>query len=795
VYLSSGALRFRPGAWLRRHPGILWSAVGILLIAIGTTAFFYNKYAALVGERLAHGSLRTGSSIYAAPKMLAPGDKLSPSELVAQLQRAGYTDRADNKIGYYRHTASGLEITTGPESYYQPHTVDVHFAGDRVDRINSRTDGRDTDRYWLEPELVTNVLDEGRGKRRPVPFSEFPDHLVNAVVSVEDKRFFNHGGLDILRVAKAAYIDVKEGRKEQGASTLTMQLARSFWLDQDKNWGRKFAEVLIASELERRFTKEEIFELYANEVYLGRRGSFSVHGFGEAARTYFGKDVRELTLPEAATLAGIVQRPSYYNPFKFPERVKQRRDLVLTMMHNNGHIDAQGLATATAAPLEVRPGEMESTDAPYFVDLVNEDLQSRFPDSALAQNAYRIYSTLDLDLQHAALEAVAAAMPAVDKAAKRAGGKNVQGKVPQVALIALDPHTGAIKALLGGRNYDKSQLNRVLAKRPPGSTFKPFVYATGLNLGIRNGIITAGTAVIDEPTIFMFNDEPYEPANFGGEYNGSVTVRKAVMNSLNIPTIKVAEMIGYRNVVQVARAAGITTPLHATPSIALGAYTVPPIELAEAYTIFANEGTHVKRHWITTIRDGKNRSVFRHTPETNQVLDPRAAYIMTNILEDVVRAGTAAAVRGRGFAEPAAGKTGTAHDGWFAGFTNNLLAVVWVGYDDYTELGLEGAKSALPIWTEFMKRAHALRQYAKPKPFKAPPGLVRVEIDAETGLLPGDSCLDVRSELFVAGTQPKEQCTSEQHYYFPEDIPTEAVTYEPQPKRRTFAGRVLDIFR
>jgi penicillin-binding protein 1B len=502
--------------------------------------------------------------------------------------------------------------------------------------------------------------------------------------------------------------------------------------------------------------------------------------------------VRQLTVAEAAMLAGMIQRPSYYNPFRYPERVKQRRNLVLTLMHQNGYLDAAQFAAATAEPIKVSTGEIESTDAPYFVDLVNEDLQDRFGDWDFAQNGYRIYSTLEL--QQAALAAVEAALPGVDKAAKRVGGKKVAGKTPQIALVALDPHTGAIKALVGGRNYDKSQLNRVLAKRPPGSTFKPFVYAAGLDLGAKNGsgIITAGTRLLDEPTTFVFNNQPYQPANFADRYLGSVTVRKAVMNSLNIPTIKVAEKIGFENVVRVAQQAGITMPLQATPSIALGAYEVPPIELAEAYTIFSNGGKHTKRYWVSTIRDGKNRQVFRHAPEENQVLDPRAAYIMTNIMEDVVRAGTASSVRSKGFKDPAAGKTGTAHDGWFAGFTNNLLAIVWVGYDDYTELGLEGSKSALPIWTEFMKRAHALRQYAKPKPFAMPDGIVKVAIDADTGLLAGDSCSNVRTELFVKGTQPKTRCS--EHDYFDETgVPAETVNY--RMPRKTFVGRVLDIFR
>lgn len=769
--------------FVRRHKIASAAAVCILLIGIVAFGMVQAHYRRLIEERLRHGSMRTSSQIYAAPRVIGKGDKLTPVALIARLQHAGYTDRAGNPVGHYALASNTVSVTTGPESYFQPHTVRIEFSGGQISGIRSVTENREADTWSLEPELVTSVLDAGRGKRRPIPFSEYPPHVVQALVSVEDKRFFQHSGMDMIRVAKAAWVDIKEGRKEQGASTLTMQLARSFFLDQDKNWTRKLTEIFLAVELERRFTKEQIFEMYANEVYLGRRGSFSVHGFGEAAHSYLGKDLRTLTVPEAATLAGMIQRPSYYNPFRYPERVKERRDLVLTLMHNNGYLDATQLAAAKNAPLQLNPGETESSEAPYFVDLANNDLQDQFEDWDFGKNAYRIYSTLDLDLQNAAVEAIQAGLAGLQK---RVGKKR---PLPQVALVTLDPHTGAIKALAGGRSYAESQLNRAFAKRPPGSTFKPFVYAAALNA--RGARITPGSSFMDEPTTFTFNHQAYEPANFGEKYMGRVTVRKALMYSLNIPVIKVAEQIRFQPVVQLSRAAGISTPLQGTPSLALGSYEVPPIELAEAYTIFANEGVHVRRNWVNSIRDGANKVVFTQKPQTNRVLDERVAYIVTNMMEDVIRAGTAGSVRARGFALPAAGKTGTARDGWFAGFTSELLTVVWVGYDDYSDLDLEGSKSALPIWTEFMKRAHQLRLYKGAKPFKQPKGLVRVDIDSETGLLPGAYCTDVRSELFLEGTQPKDQC--QDPHIEEEPLPEENLTQEGS--RKSVFGRVLDVFR
>lgn len=789
--------RIRPDALaarLRRHPRIISFVALVVIALVGGLFWVHLRYARLIGERLGSGSLRTSSSIYAAPRMLTPGDEMTAAQLIDHLQRASYSEDSGNKVGHYRRLGESIEISTGAESWFRPYTTEIQLSGGRVSKILSRTENREVGQYWLEPELITNVLDTGRGKRRPVAFGEFPPHVVQAVVSVEDKRFFNHSGLDLIRIAKAAMVDIREGRKEQGASTLTMQLARSFWLDQNKNWKRKISEAIIAAELERRFTKEEIFQLYANEVYLGRRGSFSIHGFGEAAQAYFGKDVRKLTIPEAAMIAGVIQRPSYYNPLRNADRVKQRRDTVLTLMHNNGYLDAAQLASSVATPIEITPGETESSEAPYFVDLVNEELQGRFGDWDFTRNAFRIYSTLDLDLQRVAVEAAQAGMAEVDRTIKRREGKAFKGKLPQVAIVVLDPHTGAIKALVGGRSYQSSQLNRVLAMRQPGSSFKPFVYAAALDQGIRNknNAVTAASVFADEPTTFTFNRQTYQPTNFGDTYSGMVTVRKAVMSSLNIPTIKVAERIGYGNVVTVARAAGIRAPLQGTPSLALGSYEVPPLEIAEAYTIFSNNGAHLKRYWMQSIRDRDNRRVFLQQPEENQVIDQRVAGIMTNILEDVVRSGTAGAVRSRGFALPAAGKTGTARDGWFAGFTSKLLAVVWVGYDDYSDLDLEGSKSALPVWTEFMKRAHKLRRYQGAEKFKMPSGVVSVNIDTMTGLQATDSCERVRGEYFVAGTVPR-RCDSD-HLFDENGLPLETVHLDGERKKGVL-GRVMDVFR
>ncbi|MGH9628572.1 MAG: transglycosylase domain-containing protein, partial [Bryobacteraceae bacterium] len=414
---------------------------GLVIAGITTFIYFYLHYAALIDKKLGDTNIPGHSSVYAIPRTIALGERISRTSLIAQLQRTGYSEGPGSQMGHFVRTENGLEITTGPSSYYSPHTARLEFRNGKVSRIVSLPEGNLSLQYSMEPELVTNVFDESRQKRRPISYAELPPHLINAIVSVEDKRFFDHGGLDLIRIAKAAYVDLKERRKEQGASTLTMQLARSFWLDQEKTWGRKIAEVMLTLELERRLTKEQILELYVNEVYLGRRGSFSIHGLGEAARSYFAKDIRRLSIPEAAMLAGLIQRPAYFNPFRNPERMRDRRDLVLNLMRANGYLTDAQLAQARQAPLEVKPPETESTEAPYFVDVVNDELQAKFQDRNFASNSYRIYTTIDLALQRQAVDAVEAGMKRLDASLRRQRGKK-GGPYPQVALVALDPHTG-----------------------------------------------------------------------------------------------------------------------------------------------------------------------------------------------------------------------------------------------------------------------------------------------------------------------------------------------------------------
>jgi penicillin-binding protein 1B len=499
-------------------------------------------------------------------------------------------------------------------------------------------------------------------------------------------------------------------------------------------------------------------------VYLGGQGTFSISGFGQAARAYFNKDIQKLNLTESAMLAGLIQRPSYLNPFRNPSRVRDRRNVVLALMRENKYITPAEYESAVAAPLGLYPGASELSESQYFLDIASDEASKKLEDRQQGGSA-EVYTTIDLRLQRAAERAIADGMQLVDieLAARRKRGQPV-GQRPQVALIAIDPHTGEIKALCGGRDYASSQFDRVLSKRPPGSVFKPFVYTAALNTAIVGGdpVFTPASAVDDSPTTFEYGNQIYSPNNFNHQFMGRVTMRYALAHSLNVATVKVAEMAGFDKVVAVAHQAGLNEDIQPTPAVALGAYQVSPLEIAGAYTMFANDGVRVQPAFISAIRDQSGAEAYHHHPQMRRVLDARVAFVMVDMLQEVMRSGTAAGVRARGFRLPAAGKTGTSHDGWFAGFTSQLLCVVWVGFDDYSELGLEGARSALPIWTEFMMDAARYKQYGDAKSFPPPPGVVRVAFDPETGDLAGPFCPEGVAAYFIDGTQPKSECTPRQ---------------------------------
>jgi penicillin-binding protein 1B len=761
-------IRIAPGFWTSRFGmALLGTVLVLLLTGAGLLTYYYIQFGRLINQHLTGQIFQNTSRVYSAPGHVYVGETLRPADLGAYLLRAGYQEgKVPGAPGEYSVGKSFVEIRPSADSIFRgANAVRVDFSGPAISRITQLTNGLTRDAAEIEPEVITNLFDSSREKRRVIRFDDLPSHMVNAVLAAEDKRFFEHGGLDVIRVAGAALADLRVGHKAQGASTIDMQVARSFFFTTKREWRRKVKEVLMALEIDQRFSKQQIFELYANEVYLGNRGSFAIRGFGEAAQAYFGKDVREVSIGEAAFIAGIIRAPNRYSAAETHlDRAVEARDRVLGQMVEDGYIKDTDAAAAKKAKLKFVTGGVESSAAPYFIDMVKEHLLEQYSESDLQNQTFRVYTTLDPDLQRAAAVAVQTGMQHVDKllAKRYALWKKMGQPVPpaQVALVALDPRTGEIKALVGGRNYGESQLNHALARRQPGSSFKPFVYAAAFDNAAQNfqPVVTPVTTVDDVPTTFMFDGKEYTPDNFGEEFYGTVTVRDALIHSLNVATVKVAEMIGYQRVVDVARQMGLGANIQPTPAVALGAYEMTPIDVAAAYTAFATNGVRAEPLYLRSVLAADGGVEESTTPKTRTVLDPRVAFLTTTLLEDVLNRGTGTTVRSMGFTAPAAGKTGTSRDGWFAGFTSNLLCVVWVGFDDNRDLGLSGSQSAAPIWAEFMKRAIALPHYSNTQEFEPAPGVILESIDPQTGQVATPSCPVTEQEYFVAGSEPTLYC-------------------------------------
>jgi len=761
---------------LPRDPVLRAAVVGFLILAVSFTvlfSYFYIKYDRIIERRFRSPVFANSAKIYALPKTVRNGEQIEPRQIAAELRRAGYSEQeGQSALGSFRVSKDGIEITPGPESYHSPEPALITIHDGHVDQIGSN--GSDLSAYELEPQLVTALFDaEQRSKREIVRYNEIPPVMVQAVLAIEDRRFFEHSGVNFVRMFGAMWTDLTRQRRE-GGSTLTMQLSRGFFLTPEKTIKRKLIEMLIAEELEQKFTKQQIFEFYANWVNLGQRGSFALSGFAEASHSYFGKDLKDITLPEAALIAGIIQGPSRLSPYRHPERALERRNLVLESMVETHAITREQADKAKAVPLKLAAPNVEASDAPYFVDMVRDQLISKFNENELNDQSYRIYTTLDPDLQKAAAQSVEMGIKLVDDQVKKLRTKRVKvgkkfettvapGPQAQVAMVVLDPHTGAVLALVGGRDYGWSQLNHAVAKRPTGSIFKPFVYAAAMNTALDGSqtVLTPASTVTDAPSSFAYGDQIYEPRNYKEEYKGDVSLRYALAMSLNNATVKVAEQVGYDKVADLAKAAGIAS-VKATPAMALGSYDASPLDMTGAYTSFANNGVRLSPILLRSVRNGKGDVIANYTTDQRPVLDPRIAYVMTNMMEGVINNGLGyTAVRLRGFTPPAAGKTGSSHDGWFAGYTSNLLCIVWVGYDDYSDLRLTGAMTAGPIWAEFMKKAAALPQYADMREFQQPSGVVDVQLDKVTNRLATPTCPDDYVSAFVAGTEPRDTCDSQ----------------------------------
>ncbi len=764
--------------WLprRRWTRALAAAiVAPIFVAAGVAGFYYGQFSLLVEARLQGERVRTIPRVYGRPLTLRPGLTLGADDVVQRLNDLGYTAREAPRSGGEFAATRDLVVVVPRGGRHAGRTVRLEWTAPDAARPGTETppviarvvvgDTRVSE-VALDPPLLSGLVTPTRERRRRVPLAAIPAHVQQAVLAIEDRRFYQHPGVDPIRMVGALVTNLRGTRGYlSGASTITQQLARNFFLTEEmaeeaqsgrRSIRRKLLEQFMAVVLETRATKEEILELYLNEVYLGHRGSFALHGVAAAARTYFAKDLSNLTVGEGALIAGVIQSPGNHSPFASVTRAKERRDVVLQAMHDAGYLPEDGLAAARAEPLRAAARALDF-EAPYFVDHVADALDAALPGLVGRDSTLEVYTTLDINLQRAAQDAVRTGLAAVDETL----AKRKRAVRPQAALIAVDPRTGEVLALVGGRSYNQSQFNRVTgARRQPGSVFKPFVYLAAFDQAARDGRtdVTPATLVLDEPTTWPAAEGDWTPSNYDDEYDGMITLRRALALSRNIAAIKVAEQAGFSTVASMWTRTGLgKTPLRGYPSIALGVFELTPLEVAEAFTTFATLGTQRPLRSITRVVSGGDERALPPV-KSRTVADPAVTFLVTNMMRSVLNEGTAASARASGFALDAAGKTGTTNDlrdAWFVGFTPELLAVVWVGLDDNQILGLSGAQSALPIWTAFMKRALAGRPNV---PFTPPPGIVQLEIDRDTGHLALPGCPRVATEAFLAGTEPATWC-------------------------------------
>ena len=727
-------------AWRRAPLGARGIAV-ILLAGAVAAAAGVPVWAAWTAARLDLEAAQRTPLVYAAGRRIAPG--VSVQAVAESLDRLAYREVSGELMrpGEFRRTRQRWEIHLRPrEDGARPALrVGLSVQGARIIEVTGVPGAPGA--LELEPELLTGIDEAGAERRRPLALGDMSRFLPLAVLAAEDHRFFEHGGVDLVAVGRALVVNTSRGEIIQGASTLTQQLVKNLVLGPDRTWSRKIREGVLALAVERRYSKEQILEAYLNTVYLGQHGRAAIHGVGAAAQSYFGKDARGLTAAESALLAGMIRAPNRYSPAEHAERARGRRDVVLRQMHELGAIDGRMLDTALAEPARVRGTATVAPPAPYFLDYVRAatgiDLRAGSP---------AILTTLDPILQRAAESAVARGLDRLESAHRRLR-RSPTGERLQVALVALDPATGAIRAMVGGRDYGLSPFNRVThARRQPGSAFKPFVFLAALRHGPMGEppTVTPVSLIEDLPIEIETPETVYAPRNFEDRFEGLITVRRALEQSSNAAAIRLARAAGLARVVRTARDVGFTSRMTPVPALALGSFEVTPLELGAAYATLANGGTPVRAHGIRSI-DGRGAAPVARDGAAH--LSAAEAYLVTHLLRGVVDHGTAAAARGLGLAGPAAGKTGTTNDTrdtWFAGYSPRLVAVVWVGFDEGAPLELSGAGAALPIWTDFMRAAALLED---PGEFTVPPTVSF-----------GRACGRLTPEVFLPLTEPTDPC-------------------------------------
>ena len=733
---------------LRRLTLFAAALLGILVVVGGGLAI-YSLRALSKFERV---EARRSTLLYAAPPVLRSGVSVGAFDLAGILGRLGYREaRTAAGPGQFSRSDSAWDIYVGSGAGGAGR-VSLTVSGGRITHL--RQNGTEVQTVALPPELLASAGAVMGESIRPVRLADVPPGLRTAILAIEDERFYEHGGLDPRGVLRALWANVRKGRVVEGGSTITQQLVKSRLLTPERTYSRKLNEALLSTALEWRYSKDQILEAYLNEIYLGQAGGSAVRGVGAASRAYFGKEVHQLTLPEAALLAGMIRGPNNYSPVANPDRARERRDVVLTRLRDLGKISEADYRRARREPVKARITPGNGLVAPYFVDYVRADLERSTEMDLADQHGVRVYTTLDPVLQRLAEAAVVKGIDRLETGRPRLRRPSPEERL-QAALIVLDTSTGQVRALVGGRDYRLSQFNRaVLARRQPGSAFKPFVFLAALTPRPDGPRFTAASLIEDAPITVMVDGKPWSPKNYDERYQGQVTVRRALEGSLNTATVRLAQAVGLDTVVGTARSLGVEGDLKPVPALALGVFETTPLDLARAYLPIANGGIAPSGGVVDTVTDDSGRAIWSASREPRPVIGAPEAFLVTSLLEGVINSGTGASARALGVPGAVAGKTGTTNDGrdaWFVGYSSNLLALVWVGFDDGAPAGLSGAEGALPIWSEFMRQALDIYPGGA---FPEPPGITYAKIDATNGRKATAYCPVVTTEVFLTGTEP-----------------------------------------
>jgi len=732
---------------------------GIRIVAVGCLGvvlwlgYLWPRVVGLLSLDQTHHGWTFPSILYSDWLILEKNKPISVEQIERHLKRAGYvlSPKPLPQPGAFFVQMPRLiihlrafSIPNRRDSFQKEQFLQIEESQDAIEKLEASADGThwtETASARLEPAPITRFYDQSFENREFVRPERIPVLMGKAVVAVEDRRFFTHWGWDPRGMGRAALQDLRQGRLSQGGSTLTQQLAKNIFLTRQRTFWRKILEVFASMLIEMRYSKDEILGLYLNQVYLGQDGPVSISGVESASRHYFAKPAADLDLAQCATLAGLIRSPLLYSPTAHPDLCVERRNSVLNKMREQGFITSRQEREAEAEPLELSmPKSRADAASLYFVDHVRALLLERYSASALTSQGLKIFSSLDPFLQEGAEDAL-------------------KNSTHEVALVALDPQTGMIRAMVGGRNYVKSQFNRATqAKRQPGSTFKPFVYAAALE-DKEKGWTLAG----------LLNDSPihlrvpgqetlWTPKNYDGTFRGRVTLAQALMHSLNIPTVILTQSISPEKAVALAHRLGIDSDIQAVPSVGLGTSEVTLLELTSAYGVFATSGMRTKPLSIKAIYDHNGNLLEEAEFEPQQVLDAMTAYLINWTLNQAMIQGTAQAAITLGMTGGYAGKTGTTDEGkdaWFIGYSPKIVCGVWIGDDTPRASGLTGPSHALPLWMSFMKRSGLERSAQS---FEIPQGIQFKKIDQTSGLLARSGCPDVATMPFAGDTFPTIYC-------------------------------------